>query len=42
MKTINYRKMSEQEQLNLREAVLLLRYGPTKDDRKKKLFKSFT
>ena len=34
--------MNEQEQLDLREAVLMLRYGLTKDDRKKKLFKSFT
>jgi hypothetical protein len=42
MKTIHYRKMTEQEQLDLREAVLMLRYGLTKDDRKKKLLKSFT
>jgi hypothetical protein len=34
--------MTEQEQLDLREAVLMLRYGFTKDDRKKKLLKSFT
>lgn len=42
MKTIHYRKMTEQEQLDLREAVLMLRYGLTKDDRKKRLLKSFT
>ena len=42
MKTIHYRKLNEQEQLDLKEVVLMLRYGPTKDDRKKKLYKSFT
>lgn len=42
MKSIQYRKLTENQQLELREAVLMLRYGPTKDDRKKKFYKSFT
>jgi hypothetical protein len=34
MKTIKYRNLSLQEQANLREAILSLRFGPTKDSRK--------
>ena len=42
MKTIHYLGMTEQEQIDLRETVLMLLYGLTKDDRKKRLLKSFT
>jgi len=42
MKTINYRRMSEKDKFDMQEACLMLRYGLIKDDRKKKLLKSFT
>ena len=40
MKSIAYSKLSQLEQVNLREAILSLRYGPTKANRRPKLFKS--
>ena len=41
MKSIVYRKLSEKEKLDLREAIYLLRYGPTKDSRRPKVFASY-
>ena len=41
MKKISYRKLTKQQQAELKEAVLILRFGPTKDQRKPKAVHSY-
>ena len=41
MKKISYRKLTKQQQAELKEAVLMLRFGPSKDQRKPKAVHSY-
>ena len=41
MKKVSYRKLTQEQQAELKNAVLMLHFGPTKDQRKRRVMLSY-